>query len=51
MIIRIQLVLALASVLVLFFVSVLVIVMAQVFELVVLIDIRTSQEVLQVVRR
>ena len=51
MIIRSQLVLALASVLVLFFVSVFVIVMAQVFELVVLIDIRTSQEVLQVVRR
>ena len=49
--IRIQLGLALASVLVLFFVSVFVIVMAQVFELVVLIDIRTSQEVLQVVRR
>ena len=47
----IQLVLALASVLVLFFVSVFVIVMAQVLELVVLIDIRTSQEILQVVRR
>ena len=49
--IRIQLVLALASVLVLFFVSVFVIVTAQVLELVVLIDIRTSQEVLQVMRR
>ena len=49
--IRIQLVLALASVLVLFFVSVLVIVVAQVLELVVLIDIRISQEVLQVMRR
>ena len=47
--IRIQLVLA--PVLALFFVSVFVIVMAQVFELVVLIDIRISQEVLQVVRR
>ena len=49
--IRIQLVLALASVFVLFFVSVFVIVLAQVLELVVLIDIRTSQEVLQVMRR
>ena len=49
--IRIQLVLALASVLVLFFVSVFVIVTAQVLELVVLIDIRISQEVLHVMRR
>ena len=49
--IRIQLVLALASVLVLFFVSVLVIVVAQVLEVVVLIGIRISQAVLQVMRR
>ena len=49
--IRIQLVLALASVLALFFVSVFVIVTAQALELVVLIDIRISQEVLRVMRR
>ena len=48
---RIQLVLALASVLVLFFVSVFVIVVSQVLELLVLIGIRISQEVLQVMRR
>ena len=46
-----MLVLVLASGLVLFFVSVFVIVVAQVLELVVLIDMRISQEVLQVMRR